>query len=89
MGFGSFRSMMINWTQPQIALGGTEGIFSLCKLDIELPYLFGIPAISVGPKQIAAACLKHPISAMFVFSDRDSEPGTLLILSLLHLDFKE
>src|SRR5208283_5146855 len=61
--------MMIDRPHPQVTFCSPEGIFYLSKLNVCIPYFFGILLCPVSAKKIAAADGKEPFIPVFVFFD--------------------
>jgi hypothetical protein len=66
MSFRALCRLMIDRPQPQVALGGPEGVLRLGELDVELPQLFRICSRPVRPQQVTAARRERPFGAGFV-----------------------
>ena len=58
----------------QVVFFGTETVLHFRKLDVGIPEGFRVTFGPVGPQDLAAAGLHHPLMALFIFLDMYAEP---------------
>jgi len=67
MGLCSVLLLMEDGSHPQIMLFCSECILHFSELNVSFPYRLRISLCPVGAQNVAAAALKRPLVAIFVF----------------------
>ena len=80
---------MMDRSQPQVALGGSEGVLRLGELDVELPELLRVASVPVGAEKVTAACMECPLRTLPLLPDRHRETRTVFSLPFFHGNIKE